>query len=107
MKPIIWVGSCREDLRSFPDAARQSAGFQLSKVQCGEEPNDWKPMSGIGAGVCEIRIRDGAGAFRVMYVAYFDDAVYVLHAFRKKTQKTASHDTDLARRRFRSIRGDS
>ena len=103
MKPIVWVGSCRDDLRSFPDAARQSAGFQLSKVQFGELPDDWKPMTSVGAGVCEIRIRDESGAYRVMYVARLNDAVYVLHAFQKKTRKTTARDIDLARLRFRSI----
>jgi phage-related protein len=103
MKAVIWVGACKEDIRSFPDAARQTAGFQLSKVQNGDEPDDWKPMSSIGPGVREIRIRERSGAFRVIYVARFGDVVYVLHAFRKKTQKTSMHDIDLARERFRSV----
>jgi len=90
-------------MRSFPDGARQSAGFQMNKVQYGEEPDDWKPMSSIGRGVCEIRVRDSSGAFRVIYVAHFDDVIYVLHAFQKKTRKTSLRDLDLARQRYRSI----
>lgn len=107
MKPIVWIGGSRVDVRSFPNAARQTAGFQLSKVQHGEEPDDWKPMSSIGPGVREIRIRERSGAFRIIYVAHLKDAIYVLHAFRKKTGKTSTRDLDLARERFRSIRGDS
>jgi phage-related protein len=107
MKPIIWIGSSLDDLKEFPDTARQCAGFQLSKLQHGELPDDWKPMSAIGVGVSEIRIRDASGAFRIIYVARFSGAIYVLHAFRKKSQKTSGQDVDLARKRFRSIRGDA
>ena len=103
MKPVIWVGSALEALKAFPDAARQSAGFQLNKVQSGGLPDDWKPMRVIGAGACEIRLRDETGAYRVIYVARFFDAVYVLHAFQKKTQKTSLLDIDVARKRYRLI----
>jgi phage-related protein len=106
MKPIVWIGSSLDDLKLFPDAARQAAGYQLGKIQHGELPDDWKPMSAIGVGVSEIRIRDAAGAFRVIFVARFGNAIYVLHAFQKKSQKTSWQDVDLARKRFRSIRGD-
>jgi len=70
-------------------------------VQVGREPSDWKQMSEVGAGACEIRVRDEAGAFRVIYMAKFADAIYVLHAFQKKAQKTAQADLDLAERRYR------
>ena len=102
-KPITFVGTSLEDLREFPRGPRREAGFQLDKVQGGEEPDDWKPMSVIGNGAGEIRIRDEAGAFRVMYVAKFDEAVYVLHVFQKKTQKTAQRDLDLAKTRYREM----
>jgi phage-related protein len=78
-KPVEFRGSALEDLRAFPEPARREAGYQLDQVQHGREPDDWKPMNTIGRGVREIRIRDAAGAFRVLYVAKFDDAVYVLH----------------------------
>jgi phage-related protein len=107
MKPIVWIGDSLDDLKAFPDSARQSAGHQLSKIQHGELADDWKPMGTIGVGVCEIRVRDAAGAFRVIYVARFGGAIYVLHAFQKKSQKTSWQDVDLARKRFRSIRGDA
>ena len=69
-------------------------------VQVGRNPDNWKPMASVGPGASEIRVRDQTGAFRVIYVAKFEDAVYVLHAFHKKTQKTARGDLDLAKRRY-------
>ena len=90
-------------VRKFPEAARKEAGVQLHKVQMGLDPSDWKPMATVGAGVREIRIRDEAGAFRVLYVANVGDAVYVLHAFQKKTQQTAKRHLDLATSRLRQI----
>lgn len=104
MKPVRFMGSARRDLSTFPDAARLRAGHELFMVQVGREPDDWKPMSSVGKGVCEIRVRDAAGQFRVIYVATFRTAVYVLHAFHKKSEKTAGADVELAQRRFREAR---
>ena len=103
MKPIVFLGDSREQLRDFPESARKEAGVQLHKVQLGLDPSDWKPMPTVGQGVREIRISDEAGIFRVLYVAKLEDAVYVLHAFQKKTQQTADRDRDLAKDRFRQI----
>ncbi len=103
LKPVEFRGSALNDLRAFPQAARREAGHQLDQVQHGREPDDWKPMNTVGRGVREIRIRDAAGAFRVLYVAKFDDAVYVLHCFQKKTQQTAKRDIDLARKRLKEL----
>jgi phage-related protein len=102
-KPVEFRGSALDDLRGFPQAARREAGYQLDQIQRGREPDDWKPMNTVGRGVREIRIRDAAGAFRVLYVAKFDDAVYVLHRFQKKTQKTSKADLDLAAQRYRDL----
>jgi phage-related protein len=102
-KPIEFLGSSLDDLRAFPQAARRQAGYQLDRVQRGYEPDDWKPMNTIGRGAGEIRIRDAAGAFRVLYVAKFEDAVYVLHCFQKKTQKTRKADLNLASKRYRDL----
>lgn len=102
-KPVAFLGDSLEALRAFPDGARQDAGFQLDKVQRGEEPSDWKPMATIGAGVKEIRIRDAAGAFRVIYLARLADAVYVLHCFQKKEQQTSQADIELARKRLKDL----
>ncbi|MDA5250275.1 type II toxin-antitoxin system RelE/ParE family toxin [Agrobacterium tumefaciens] len=103
MKRLEFLGDSLEQLRDFPEIARKEAGVQLHKVQLGLEPTDWKPMTSVGAGVREIRIRDEAGAFRVLYVTKIEDAVYVLHAFQKKTQQTAKRDLDLAASRLRQI----
>ena len=100
LKPVEFRGSALDDLRSFPVAARREAGHQLDQVQRGDDADDWKPIPSLGSGCREIRIRDAAGAFRVIYVAKFADAVYVLHCFQKKTQKTSKTDLDLAERRY-------
>lgn len=97
MKSVHFVGTSRDDLRQFPDSAQETAGFQLFKVQQGKEPDDWKPMPTVGPGVQEIRVRDERGAFRVFYVAKFEEAVYVLHVFQKRSQKTAHADRDLGK----------
>lgn len=102
-KGIVWVGSSLEDLRGFPKSAMQRAGYQLEGLQEGDEPDDWKPMKSVGPGVQEIRIKCEDGAFRVFYVANRQDAIYVLHAFRKTTQKTEKRDIDLAKDRFNSL----
>jgi phage-related protein len=102
-KPVEFRGSALDDLRAFPQATRRETGYQLDQVQHGREPDDWKPMNAVARGVREIRIRDAAGAFRVLYVVKFDDAVYVLHCFQKKTQKTSKADLNLAAQRYRDL----
>ncbi|MGR3468887.1 MAG: type II toxin-antitoxin system RelE/ParE family toxin [Shimia sp.] len=102
-KPLRFCGNALGDLRAFPILARKEAGHQLDQVQQGREPDDWKPMKTVGPGVREIRVRDQAGAFRVIYVAQFEEAVYVLHCFGKKTRKTAKADLDLATRRLKVL----
>lgn len=96
MKPVVFLGDSLDDLRALPERARRDAGFQIDRVQRGLDPDDWKPMQTVGPGVREIRVRDASGAFRVIYVATFADAIYVLHAFAKKTQRTSARDLTLA-----------
>ena len=103
LKPVTWLGDSRERVREFANAARGIAGFELWEVQQGKEPSDYKPMPSVGLGVKVIRIRDETGAYRVVYVATFSEAVYVLHAFEKKARKTPKPDIELARRRFRDL----
>lgn len=104
MKLLEFLGSSQKDLREMPADVRHALGRELMTVQFGGEPSHFKPMPDVGAGAYEIRYRDAAnGAFRVMYVAKFADAVYVLHAFQKKTQKTARYDIDLAAKRYKMI----
>jgi phage-related protein len=102
MKELRFVGASLDDLAQFPVQAKRAAGFELWQVQNGLDPSDWKPMHAVGVGVREIRIHVG-GEWRLLYVARFGDAVYVLHAFRKKTQRTLRSDIELATRRYREI----
>ena len=104
MKTVEFRGTALADLRAFPDSARREAGYQLDRLQNGQAPTDWKPMVTVGKGVQEIRIRDEAGAFRVIYIARLAAAIYVLHCFQKKTEKTAKADIDLAERRYRQLK---
>jgi phage-related protein len=102
-KELRWLGSSYDDLLVFPRAARREAGFQLGKVQAGLEATDWKPFDVVGSGTREIRIRDESGIYRVMVVAKFEEAVYVLHCFQKKTQATSKQDIEIATVRYRAV----
>ncbi len=103
MKPVFFVGTARKDLAEFPESARRRAGHERFMVQMGREPSDCKPLQRIGPGAFEIRVRDEVGTFRVIYVAKLEHAVYVLHAFQKKTRKTSQSDIALAAKRYHSI----
>lgn len=100
MKEIRFLGSSRQEISLFPATARSRVGHELYLIQVGEDPGDFKPMPTVGKGVFEIRIRDLAGAFRVLYVAKFASWVYVLHAFQKKSQKTAQQALRVATHRY-------
>jgi len=102
MKDIRFCGRSLDLLRSFPAEAKRDAGHQLDRVQHGLEPTDWKPMPSIASGVREIRIMH-EGQYRVIYVTKFEDAIYVLHAFQKKTQKTRKQDIDAAKQALRQL----
>jgi phage-related protein len=101
-KPIQWLGDSRDRLRRFPQAARREIGYQLSLIQAGRSSGDWRPIPLVGAGVIEIRVHAG-GEYRVFYVAKFEDAIYVLHVFAKKTRKASSLDVELGRKRYREL----
>ena len=102
MKPLVWMADSLDIVRDFPTDARVEVGHELRRVQQGLSPCNWKSMSGIGLGVSEIRVNAGT-AHRVFYVAKFAEAVYVLHAMTKKTQKTPRQDIELAAKRFRQL----
>lgn len=102
MKPVVWFGDSRLRLREFPESARRLAGHELALVQAGREPSSWRPMPTVGLGVNELRVRTD-DAFRVLYVAKFAEALYVLHAFQKKSRKTAKREIELGRRRYRAM----
>lgn len=99
-KPVDFLGDSLARIREFPDDAKQDAGYQLDRLQHGLQPDDFKPMPSIGKGVEEIRVWDESGIYRIIYTARLADAVYVLHAFQKKTQTTSKRDIELAKQRF-------
>ena len=103
MKPLTFLGDSLKVMREFPSEARQDAGFQLDLLQRGGQPDDFKPMPAVGAGVEELRVWCERGTFRVVYLARLADAVYVLHAFQKKSQATPKADIELAARRYRDL----
>ena len=103
MKPVHFVGSSRDDLRELPEDARETAGYQLFKVQQGKEPDYWKPMAMVGTGVQEIRLWEESGTYRILYVARFEEALYVLHVFEKRSQKTPQRDIQLAKERYADL----
>ncbi len=90
-KEIIWMGSSFDDIREFPKGARKQAGYDLNKLKARLPAGDWKPFATVGPGTNEIRIKDEGSQYRVFYVAKFEDGIYVLHCFLKKTQKTSQH----------------
>lgn len=103
MKPVLFLGDSLKCLRDFPEDARHDAGYQIGRVQQGNQPRDFKSLPSIGKGVEEIRIWDDHGTFRVVYTARLSDAVYVLHAFQKKTQATSKNDIDTAKSRYAQL----
>jgi len=103
MKKIQFLGDSLKCLREFPEDTKQDVGYQLDKVQRGERPDDFKPMPSIGKGVEEIRVWDESGTYRVIYIARLVEAVYVLHAFQKKTQATSKRDIELASKRYTEL----
>jgi phage-related protein len=103
LKAVVWMGSSKDDLIAFPADARREAGYQLERVQYGDDPHNWKPMTSVGSGVREIRVREASGAFRVMYLATRPEAIYVLHCFQKKSQQTSREDLALAKVRLKAV----
>jgi phage-related protein len=101
-KPIFWVGSSLDDLSGFPEDARRVAGFELRRVQQGLQPTDYKPMGTVGPGVEEIRVHTGQ-EHRVFYIARFEEGVYVLHAFAKRSRMTPAREMEVARTRLREV----
>ena len=105
-KPINWRGSSLDDIKDdaiFTVNARREAGHQLSQVQAGLEPDRWKPFDEVGPGTREIIVNLDDGWFRVMYVAKFAEAVYVLHCFKKKTNATSKQDKNIASTRYKAV----
>jgi phage-related protein len=102
LKPIVWMGDSLDVIRGFSMAGRQRAGFELGRVQAGQEPTDWKPMPTVGPGVREVRVH-AENEYRVLYVASFRRCVYVLHAFAKKSGRTSKADLETGKNRLRHV----
>jgi phage-related protein len=103
MKKIVFIGNALDNIKNFAPEAKREAGHQLDRVQRGKEPLDWKPMQSIASSVREIRVRDKHGIYRVIYIAKYEEAVYVLHAFQKKTQKTSPFDIEIAKQALKKV----
>ena len=103
MKPIDFQGNSKQVISDFPDGPKEDIGYQLYKVQIGEEPDGWAPMKTVGPGTREITVQDKDGWYRVFYVAKFEEAIYVLHAFQKKTNKTPPGEIEVARKRYKAL----
>ena len=102
LMPIKWMGASRAAVRAFPRAAKDVAGDELFRLQVGLEPEHWRPMPGIGAGVREIRISTGS-EYRIVYVIEKASGPVVLHAFQKKSRQTSRRDIEIARQRLREL----
>lgn len=99
MKRIIWLGNTHEIVKGYSKIVKQEIGYNLDNIQRGLDPYDWKPISSVGDGVKEIRIHE-ENEYRVLYVAKFEESIYVLHAFIKKTQQILKRDIELAKQRY-------
>jgi phage-related protein len=100
-KPIEFVGRALDELRDFPDGARQAAGYDLYQVQMGSTPATAKPIPQIGRGCWEVRVNEDDGWFRVFYVVSLGASVYVLHAFQKKSNKTPDSALKTGKSRYK------
>ena len=108
-KPLHWVGSSKRDFLGFPEAVIDNMGYALGAVQLGGHPVSAKPWKGLGPGVLEIVEDDRSGTYRVLYTVRFRKAVYVLHAFQKKSHsgiRTAKIDVDLVEKRLKTAEND-
>lgn len=102
-KDLDWRGTSLDDIKKFPTEVKKDVGFELHKIQNGHNPTHFKAVNRWGAGVIEIKIKDDDGEYRVVYVAKFAEAVYVLHAFQKKTQQTSPKDVSTIVERYKAV----
>ena len=105
LKPVLWVGSSKADLKKFPAAVQDQVGFALYQAQVGLKPRDAKQLKGQGSNVLEVVSRHEGDAYRTVYTVRFKEAVYVLHAFQKKSKRgieTPKQELDLVQRRLKA-----
>ena len=103
LRPLVWLGDSRKNLRDFPDGAQKLLGDELQLIQFGGMPKDAKPFKGVGSGVLEIALRYSSDAYRVVLAVQIGRRIYILHAFQKKSKKgveTSKRDVDLIRKRY-------
>ncbi|AVZ26887.1 toxin HigB-like (plasmid) [Zymomonas mobilis subsp. mobilis ZM4 = ATCC 31821] len=93
----------KKELSELPKKIMEDAVIDFKRIKRGKDPYDFKPMSIIGTGVKEIRLKEKSGAYRIIYTANFADKIYILHSFQKKTEQTDKRNIDLARKRFKAI----
>ena len=103
LKPVIWLGSSLSELKAFPAAVQDEMGYAVYLAQCGQKHVSAKPLKGLGSGVLEVVSDHRGDTFRSVYTVRFVDRVFVLHAFQKKTRKTALLDVHLAKRRYGDV----
>lgn len=106
-KPVYFFRSSLKDLRAFPEAVQQKAGFLLDRVQRGLTPQHVKPLSGVGGGTYELKIDEAGDTYRVVYVVKLEEAVYVLDAFQKKSprgRRLPRNIQDRLRRRYQEVK---
>jgi phage-related protein len=104
-KEVRWCEpNLRHIIKGWPEQARWEIGDQLREVQYGKQPSDFKPMPSIGIGVYEIRCSESGDQYRLIYVAKFIEAIWVIHlTTKKKTQRTSKRDIEIAKRRYRNL----
>jgi len=101
---IEWVGDSREVLQRFPKGIRFEFGGEIWKLQIGERPTNFRPMKSIGKRVFELRQRDQAGWYRIIYLSKMDKTIYMLHSFVKKSAKTSRKDLNIAETRLKAVK---
>ena len=107
LRPVVWMGSSKKDIRDFPDAAQKLLGDELQLIQFGGMPKDAKPFKGVGSGVLEIALRYASEAYRAVLAVQIGKRIYVLHAFQKKSKRgieTPKRDVDLIKKRYAEAR---
>jgi phage-related protein len=101
---VFWEGDSREVLQTFPEHVRQNLGFQLWRLQQGERPSDYRPLSSIGTGVFELRDQDERAWYRVVFLSRINDVIYVLHSFEKKSREIPRKDFEKAKQRLKAVK---
>lgn len=107
-KPLTWIGSSKKDLLDFPKEVQRTMGYAINLAQQGKKDEDTKPFKGYGGcSVLEIVKEDVSGTFRTIYTVKFEEAIYILHAFQKKStigKKTPKQDVELIDKRFQEAK---